>query len=365
MLAAETAAQRRQALAGADGALGRRAVAWRAAALRCLAHAEAAIDFGEDAALGDGVSAGVAPAAAALRGELAGELARSGWGPPGAHAHAATSRAELVRSGVRVALGGAPNAGKSSLLNALAGREAAIVSPHAGTTRDALPVGLELGGHKLVVTDTAGLRSAGGDAGARVDEVEVEGMRRARAALSASNVRLLVLDAAALASAPPSEAEWGEALTLEPHQLLIVVLNKVDLLSPAQRAASPHLLLPPWLAQRCAAGSAAAGPWMLSCATGEGLDALCAALRTAAETLLGADAQDEPHAVTRARHAAAMRDAVDALDEAIAAASIGGADELAAEELRAAAAALGRLTGIEVGTEDVLDVIFREFCIGK
>jgi tRNA modification GTPase len=366
LLNAETAAQRRQALAAADGSLARRAQAWRSAALRCLAHAEAAIDFGEDAALGDNVAAGVAPAAAALRAELAAELARSGWAPPADDATASlvapTPRAELVRSGVRVALGGAPNAGKSSLLNCLAGREAAIVSPRAGTTRDALPVGLELGGHKLVVTDTAGLREAELTA---CNELEIEGMRRARAALATAHVRLLVLDAAALATSPPGEAEWGEALLQAgPQQLLVVALNKADLLTPEQRAMSPMQLLPPWLERRCAAEDAAiTGPWLLSCATGDGVDALCGALRAAAQALLGADAE-EPHAVTRARHAAALRDAVLLLDAARDAASA-GADELAAEELRAAASALGRLTGVEVGTEDVLDVIFSEFCIGK
>jgi tRNA modification GTPase len=347
LLNAETAEQRRQALAQASGALRRTYGAWRAELLRCLAHAEAVIDFGEDERIGESVAAAVAPRAAALRAQLAAHLVAA----DGAHA------GELVRAGVRVALGGAPNAGKSSLLNALAGRDVAIVSRHAGTTRDALEVPLDLSGHKVVLTDTAGLRAA-------AEEVEAEGVARARRALAAAHARVLVLDAADAhaGGAPPEEGEWAHAADADAP--LLVVLTKADLLPPAARA-HPAALLPPWLARRCASGGAHAGPWLLSCVSGEGVERFCGALRDATAALLragGGGASAAPPVVTRLRHAHALRECVSCLDRYAQAPR--GADELAAEELRAAAAALGRVTG-DVDVEAVLDVIFSEFCIGK
>jgi tRNA modification GTPase len=343
LLNAETAEQRRQALAQAGGALRRQYGAWRAELLRCLAHAEAVIDFGEDERIGASVAADVAPRAAALRAQRAAPL------------RASAHRGELVRSGVRCALGGAPNAGKSSLLNALAGRDVAIVSPFAGTTRDALEVPMDMGGLKVTLTDTAGLRAA-------PEPVEAEGVLRARRALAAAHLRVLVLDAtAALEAHDEASADWAHSGSADDADNLIVVLNKTDLLSPAARS-QPAALLPPWLAARCAA-RAHAGPWLLSCATGYGLPAFCAALQAAAESLLAAGTTaGVPIAVTRLRHADALRECVACLDRYAAAPS--GADELAAEELRAAAAALGRVTG-DVDVETVLDVIFSEFCIGK
>jgi tRNA modification GTPase len=345
LLNAETAEQRRQALAQASGSLRRTYGAWRAELLRCLAHAEAVIDFGEDERIGDAVASAVAPRAAALREQLAAHLRVA----DGAHA------GELVRAGVRVALGGAPNAGKSSLLNALAGRDVAIVSRHAGTTRDALEVPLDLGGHKVVLTDTAGLRDA-------PEEVEAEGVVRARRALAAAHARVLVLDAAhALdGGAPPEEGDWAHDAAAP----LLVVLTKADLLPHASRT-NPAALLPPWLARRCADGGVHAGPWLLSCVSGEGVERFCGALRDATSALLragGGGAAATPPAVTRTRHAHALRECVACLDRYAQAPP--GADELAAEELRAAAAALGRVTG-DVDVEAVLDIIFSEFCIGK
>ncbi|KAK9843799.1 hypothetical protein WJX81_006811 [Elliptochloris bilobata] len=288
LLAADTAAQQRQALAHASGEHSARLEIWRGEMLSCLAHTEAVIDFGEEEGLAEGVLAGVRPRIAALLSSLEQHLG-------------AGRRGQLVRSGVRVALMGRPNAGKSSLLNALAGRPAAIVAAQPGTTRDALEVALEVGGYKVLVTDTAGVRAAKG-------EVEAEGVRRALAAAAAADVVAVVADAAA---------------------------------HPPRR--SP---------------SAAA----VSCRTGEGMDTLLAELRGAvAAAAGGGGAADDAALVTRERHQRHLAAAVAALQRHQEA---GPAAELAAEELRSAARELGRLTGA-IDTEAVLDSVFSEFCIGK
>ena len=353
LLNAETAAQRRTALAQATGLLSRQVAAWRAQLLRCVAHAEASIDFGEDERLGD-VAAGVAPMTLALRSSLADHLSRS-----------AAGAAELTREGVRVTLGGAPNAGKSSLLNALAGREAAIVSPQPGTTRDVVTLQLAVGAHKLLLSDTAGLRACGHDA------VEAEGVRRAERALREAHLRVLVLDASRLHAeslSPGVQACFTGATDESSHSpresrdsSILVVLNKADLLDAAQRAGAPALL-PGWLAAQ-----PLAGPWLVSCATGEGLDQLSSALQSACQQLLGARDGEQAPALTRARHAHWRALAVSCLDAALAAAP--GGEELAAEELRNALRALGRVTGDRGAAQDdveaTLDVVFSEFCVGK
>ncbi len=201
---AETEAQRRQALAQLDGALARRHLAWRDNLMEALALLEAAVDF-PDEDLPDDTAAAAAPLAAAVAHEIDQALAEG-------------DRGERVREGYRIAIVGPPNAGKSSLLNALAGRDAAIVTATAGTTRDVIEIALNLAGFRVLVADSAGLRVARGS-------VEAEGVRRARALAAAADLRLVVLDASA------REERWREAVGVA-RAGDILVLNKRDVAPP-------------------------------------------------------------------------------------------------------------------------------------
>ena len=382
LLAAQTGHQRRVALAQAGGALHRLYLSWQEEALQCLAHAEAVVDFGEEAHLGDAVAQDVAQGIRRLRDTLAahvGATAASTGGPAASY--------ELTQGAcVRVTLGGAPNAGKSSLFNALLGRDAAIVSPAAGTTRDVLTHGAAVGPSEAAValTDTAGLRHVPGD------EVEAQGVVRAAHALRDAHVRVLVIDAAAawagLAESVPQAAHWAHATSSGEGQRhhTVVVLNKADLVEQQAGEGVAELMcrLPHWV-QALTPGVARgepphpiAGPWLVSTLSGAGLSQLTQALGRAAR-----DAGQEHGrplssallpAVTRARHAHALRAALAHLDAAAEAATRRGAgdqgpsrDELIAEELRSAHVALCTVTGKVHCTEDVLDAVFRDFCIGK
>ncbi|HLN25907.1 MAG TPA: tRNA uridine-5-carboxymethylaminomethyl(34) synthesis GTPase MnmE [Patescibacteria group bacterium] len=309
---AETAAQRRQALRQMDGALLRLYEGWRERLLRAQAHLEAEIDFADEDLPG-GLSEAARREIDAIAAQMAAHLADG-------------RRGERLRDGLHIAILGAPNVGKSSLLNRLAGREAAIVSATAGTTRDVIEVHLDLGGYPVVLADTAGLRNA-------AEAVEEEGIRRARARAEAADLCLVVFDAAAL---PELDSE---SLSLVDGRAIPLV-NKIDQTAVA---------VPDAIGGQIAVG--------VSARNGEGLDALLALLTDrAAEVLEGSGAP----ALTRARHRSAIEDSVTALRRCLTA----GLPELAAEDVRVAARALGRITG-RVDVEEMLDVIFREFCIGK
>ena len=311
LVAAETEAQRRQALAQMEGGLHRLYDGWRARLMALRANVEAAIDF-SDQELGDDPMAAAAPGLAALAAEIAAHLDDA-------------RRGERLREGFCIAIVGAPNAGKSSLLNRLAGRDAAIVSTRAGTTRDVVEVRLDLSGWPLTLADTAGLRESG-------DEIESEGVRRAMARAASADLSLVVFDGGRWPEADPqSVALLGDALA---------VLNKTDLLAGPAPAAI--------------AGCPARG---VSCLTGEGIDGLLEALTD--EIARRYPAGGAP-VLTRARH----RHAVIECRDALARATLGPADERLAEELRLAARALGRITG-RIDVEAVLDLVFRDFCIGK
>ena len=232
-------------------------------------------------------------------------------------------RGERVREGFRIALIGAPNAGKSSLLNALAGREAAIVTALPGTTRDVVEVPLVIAGRRVILADTAGLRET-------VEPIEAEGVRRARAWAQTADLRLWLT----AADAPAHDPSGSDAPGPEPGDVLI--FSKADLV---ERAPADALAV--------------------STTAGGGLDALRAALATRVVAGTGGDA---PTIVTRARHRDTLSAALTEVDRALAAAE--PAPELAAECVRLAARALARLTG-EVEVEAVLDRVFTAFCIGK
>ncbi len=311
LIDAETNAQRRQALRQMEGALGRLYDAWRERLTRALAHIEADIDFAEDDLPG-GVTDAVRPVVAGLADEIAAHLDDGG-------------RGERLREGLHIAIVGAPNAGKSSLLNALARRDAAIVSARAGTTRDIIEVHLDLGGYPVVLADTAGLREAA------ADEVEEEGIRRARDRAARADVKVAVFDATTLPDLDPATLDLIDRDT-------VVVFNKTDLATAIDLR--PDL-----------------SPILVSAQTGAGLRALEEKL-----TEFSADrlAIGSAPSLTRARHRAALTECRESLLRALDA----PLPELAAEDVRLASRALGRITG-RVDVEDLLDVIFRDFCIGK
>jgi tRNA modification GTPase len=321
LIAAETDAQRVQARRQLDGALGTLTEQWRARLVRMLAYAEAEIDF-PDEDLPGGLMAGLGADIDLLAAEIRAQLA--------------DARGERLREGLSIAIVGPPNVGKSSLLNALAKREAAIVSATAGTTRDVIEVQLDLAGFPVTVADTAGLRALPQAADGQA-AIESEGIRRALARAEAADLKLLVLDATA------GEPDETVARLIDADTL--VVLNKIDAMPRAQPIVAGHV-------------------WRVSVRTGEGLGDLLTALTQEVEKRLATHGQAAP-VITRARHRAALGDCVASLERAHAA-IVAGADtaELVAEDLRLAARALGRITG-RVGVDDILDVVFREFCIGK
>lgn len=311
LVEAETAAQRRQALRQMEGGLAALYEDWRARLLRALAHLEAEIDFADED-LPRNITDSALARLERLRGEITAHLDDR-------------RRGEVLREGLSVAILGAPNVGKSSLMNALTRRETAIVSSIAGTTRDIVEARLDLGGYPILLADTAGLREVaeGGD------PIEREGVRRALARAEQADLRLLLVPAG-------TEPDAATAALVGPDSILIA--SKADLAEADVHAVSKTAL-------------------PVSAMTGAGLDALRARLLAEAEARMSAEGSP---AITRARHRSALVECAASLERARSAAS----PELVAEDVRLAARALGRITG-RVDVEDLLDVIFREFCIGK
>ena len=319
LIDAETEAQARQAVAQLEGALGRRYGRWRSMLAEGLAMLEAAVDFPDEEVPSD-VAARAEPRIMRLAADLERALGDA-------------RRGERVRDGYRIALIGAPNAGKSRLFNALLAREAAIVTATPGTTRDVIEAPLVLAGYKVLLADMAGLRETG-------EAIEGEGVRRAAAWAEGADLRLWVVDGA------DDGGHWREAAhLLQPGDQL--VLNKADLASGRDAAEAG-----------CRADDLALERFAVSAESGAGLAALREAMmRRVTADLSGA----EFPAVTRERHARALAEALAHLRRAARALET---PELAAEDLRLAARALERITG-RIGAEDVLDVIFASFCIGK
>ena len=322
LVAAETAAQARQALRQLEGALGALYEGWRERLVQALAFVEAALDFADEE-LPDDTAEDARAGAAAVAREIAAHLADG-------------RRGERLRTGAEIAVVGPPNAGKSSLVNRLARRDAAIVSAAPGTTRDIVEVRLDLDGVPATVADTAGLRAAH-------DPVEREGVRRAERRARAADRVVAVFDATAW---PDIDAE---TVTRFGGSGGLVVLNKCDLLGGAEAARLPDRV----------------GGWpaiAASCLTGEGIDRLVDALAAdpgGENAGPGGAAPDAPP-LTRARHRAALESCAAALARFAAATE----PELAAEDLRDAVRALGRIVG-RADVEDVLDAVFASFCIGK
>ena len=301
---AETEAQRRQAMRQLGGRLGHAAENWRESVLQVLALLEASLDFSDE---GD-VPADLEAEILQMIDRVAFEIGQA----------MANRTGERLREGLTVVLAGPPNAGKSTLLNALAQRDVAIVSPIAGTTRDVIEVHCDLGGLPVIIVDTAGLRES-------ADMIEQEGVSRARARAEDADLVLWLV--------PPE----GEESTPPPARRLLRVGTKSDL----SRAADGCVL-------------------RIAGATGEGLPELIARLEEEAAALMGqGDA-----IVTRERHRKALERAHASLERARVMLVSHGPLELAAEEVRLAARAIGEITG-RVDVEDVLDRLFSSFCIGK
>jgi tRNA modification GTPase len=328
LIHADTDRQRRQALRQLKGLLGDRARDWRAQIIEASALIEAGIDFSDE---GDVPTELVAPALAkikALLGEIQQVLAAQGHG-------------ERLREGLVVAIAGPPNVGKSTLMNQLARREVAIVSPHAGTTRDIIEVQLDLDGYPMTVIDTAGIRETD-------DPVEREGVRRARARAAEADLVLWLVDA-------PYEKSLDQA-----DAPVWVVRNKIDLDIVSSDAAVPKIGAgnprQPAGAFGQRRGSA---DFKISAGLGDGIQELIAALIAFAQNYFGAS---EGGLISRERQRKLLQETVVSLQRSVG--MIGQGEELAAEDLRMAAQSLGRLLG-RVDVEDLLDVIFRDFCIGK
>jgi tRNA modification GTPase len=324
LIGAETEAQRRQAFRQMKGVLGDRAERWRTALIEALALVEARIDFADEGDVPEDLIGPALTRVSALRQEITQALADQ-------------RRGERLREGLVVAIAGPPNAGKSSLLNRLARRDAAIVSPFAGTTRDVIEVHLDLDGFPVTLLDTAGIRDS-------LDPVEQEGVRRARERAGSADLVLWVMDASAGGEIP------GDVIAQEfPNNAKWIIWNKIDLVS-ALRIKSLRSII-----QKIDYPS-----YFISALDDAGFDEFLPALVNHAGRFLGST---EPALVTRDRHRRALANALAALDRALQERPP-IREEVVAEELRLAAAALGRLVG-RVDVEDVLDVIFRDFCIGK
>jgi len=320
LIYAETEAQRRQAYRQLKGLLGRRAESWRARLIEALALVEARIDFSDEAGVPEDLIGPALQIAQGLRQEIAETLGSA-------------ARGERLRDGLVVAIAGRPNVGKSTLLNRIARREAAIVSPYAGTTRDVIEVHLDLQGYPVTLLDTAGIRDS-------TDPVEQEGVRRARQRASEADLVIWLQDAR-----QPSDR--GCFRSLKVPAATWTVLNKIDFLGSFEIDNIKHEF------------NSSNIVFYLSAKTGDGLERLLEALSGYAQDFFGA----EPALVTRERQRKALESTLTALDRALQEGSR-GREDIIAEELRLAARALGKLTG-RVDVEDILDVIFRDFCIGK
>lgn len=327
LVAAETEAQRLQALDQLGGGLSARFEQWREQLIALLAHVEAAIDFADEE-IPDDLLIPINHKILGIKNQLNLYLDD--------HHHG-----ERLRQGLQVTILGAPNVGKSSLLNALARREAAIVSATEGTTRDVIEVHIDLGGLPVILADTAGLRTT-------EDAIEAEGVRRAESRAREAELRICVFDATRWPNLDgPTRTQLGFGA--------ICVLNKSDLvegetIDPSQTVSDTQEKV---------------ATCLISAKTGAGLDQLLVLVEQALKERLGAR---NTAPLTRARHRRALEDAVAALDRTVGAApempGVDLAPEVLAEELRLAARALGRIAG-RVDVEDVLDRVFAEFCIGK
>ncbi|KDR23956.1 tRNA modification GTPase GTPBP3, mitochondrial, partial [Zootermopsis nevadensis] len=344
LIHAETETQRKQAFLQMEGSLSHLYNSWRESLIKSVAHVEAFIDFSEDENIEDNVMDVVEDELKDLKNVIQSHLADGRCG-------------ERLRDGVRTVIVGEPNVGKSSLLNALCQRPAAIVTPIAGTTRDVVELHVNIGGYPVIIADTAGLRNDASDA------VEKEGISRAHAYAQQADLVILVIDATKYVA----QINTSSSLSFDGYvnnyinelQLLsvitknekkcIIVLNKTDLLNDVKEINSvlQHYK----------------GVTALSCKTENGIPQLLEKMTCNLTTLCGKPSRENP-CLTQSRHRHHLTVCVACLDEYFKLSAVGGDTVLAAQQLRKALRHISKITG-HVSTEEILDVIFKDFCIGK
>ena len=318
LINAETEAQRCQALRQMGGALSELYEVWRSSLLRAQAMIEVGIDFADESDVGDNVACSARDILHGTAKDISSHLNDA-------------RRGERLRDGMRVVIIGAPNVGKSSLLNALASRNVAIVSEQAGTTRDILETHLDIGGYPVTIADTAGLRDSS-------DAIEMEGICRAKGRAATSDLKIAMFDCM---------SKFPDVMTVQMiDAATVVAINKLDLSMPVWdvKCLPPHA--------QC---------FFISVQDNIGLDDLFVDLKKRAELMM--DDHGAP-VITRLRHRTALVEARDALDQTIQAMDKQLDLALVAENLRYVVRAIGRITG-RVDVEDLLDSVFKDFCIGK
>lgn len=325
LINAQTEYQRRQAVLQMGGALSRLYDGWREELIRALAYVEAVIDF-PDEDIPDSETSKAIPAIQNIVGAITAHLNDN-------------RRGERLRDGITICLLGAPNAGKSTLMNLMAGRDVAIVSPMAGTTRDVLEVYLDLSGYPITLIDTAGIRDVSMHEKNSHEGIEKEGIRRALSRASEADITLLLFD--------------GSQDDLDQKTLSLVSANSLCLVTKSDLGKSGDLKV-----KLQASGISAESILVLSASIPSSIEAFLESLTTQIQMIFG-QGRETP-SLTRARHRTALEQTLMHLESAM----VESRPELMAENLRRAARCLGQITG-RVDVEDLLDVIFRDFCIGK
>ncbi|ORZ14440.1 tRNA modification GTPase TrmE [Lobosporangium transversale] len=343
LLNAETEAQRRLALRQADGGLKKLYDSWRTELIKSMGLIEALIDFGEDENIEDDVYDNVVDKVKSLFKVIKEHMDDD-------------RRGEILRDGIHVTIMGPPNAGKSSFLNFITKRQAAIVSSIPGTTRDVVEVSLDIGGYPILIGDTAGLRLS-------QDEIEMEGVRRAQDRIKSADINIAILPVTGFLNVNSAVEKTvtmscNDTNSIDPivvdairkNPKTMVLINKIDLKgsdddskNSSAKSSGEHRL------------------WAISCQTGDGIAAFLQdfikILKNRFETSLSSSTS-----ITQYRHRKHLENCLQSLEAFL---NLGVDDVvLGAEELRHAASDLGKITG-RVDVEEVLDVVFREFCIGK
>ncbi|XP_043946596.1 tRNA modification GTPase GTPBP3, mitochondrial [Protopterus annectens] len=343
LIHAETEAQRRQALQQMAGDLKQLYQGWSTRLTKSLAYIEAYIDFSEDDNIEEGVLDEADSIVKALQAELSAHLCDS-------------RRGERLRSGIHIVIGGATNAGKSSLLNMISQKPAAIVSPIAGTTRDVVETALNIGGYPVLLSDTAGLRES-------EDPIEQEGMIRARSKLQEADIVVAVIDSREVSQDLSGICDFLQKYLKQVinvdcdenqpgrRRCFILVLNKTDLLEEEIQEGLNRVICQQELPSVC----------LLSCKTGQGFQEFLQMLQHRITQLCGDPLMGSP-SLTQARHRLHLQNCEKALEQYHHYRAVDLV--VAAEQLRLALQHLGRITG-KVGAEEILNIIFRDFCIGK